>query len=166
MASVGSDDGDSLSLNLMPMLDIFSILIVFLLMSYSTDPVTRDATGGLELPESVTLKGLDELPAITVKKTEILVNDKVVATIQGGDVPENLRMQGAILPVFKALEQLAEANKRVLQRTLKDGDKDKLSTLTMELDKKHKFRLMRRIMLSAQQAEYVTFKMMVSKQTN
>ena len=41
MASVG-DGGDSLSLNLTPMLDIFSILVTFLLMSYSTDPVNHD----------------------------------------------------------------------------------------------------------------------------
>ena len=30
MASVGGDGGDSLSLNLTPMLDIFSILVTFL----------------------------------------------------------------------------------------------------------------------------------------
>ena len=37
MASASTDNDDGLSLNLMPMLYIFSILITVLLMSYSTE---------------------------------------------------------------------------------------------------------------------------------
>ena len=36
----------------------------------------------------------------------------------------------------------------------------------MEMDQSHRFKLMKRIMLAAQQAEFITFKLMVSKQTN
>lgn len=164
MASVSSDSGDSLSLNLMPMLDIFSILITFLLMSYSTDPVSYDTNSGLELPESSTLATLDEIPAIVVTKTAILVNDRQVAEIKGGDVPENQRSQGAVFPVFKELQKLAEANKRLLGRRVQETEKAKLSTLTMEMDLNHRFKLMKRIMLAAQQAEFITFKMMVARQ--
>ena len=64
MASVSSESGDNLELNLMPMLDIFSILITFLLMSYSTDPVSYDINAGTELPESITLTSLDELQGL------------------------------------------------------------------------------------------------------
>lgn len=164
MAGVSTDSGDALSLNLMPMLDIFSILITFLLMSYSTDPVAYDANAGMELPESNTLAALDETPAIIVTKTAILVNDKQVATIQGGDVQENLRSQGAVFPVYKELEKLAEANKRILGRRLAEEEKARLSTLTMEMDQDHRFKLMKRIMLAAQQAEFITFKLMVARQ--
>ena len=164
MASVASDSGDSLSLNLMPMLDIFSILIVFLLMSYSTDPVSYDVNSGTELPESITMVSLDELPAIKVTKTEILVNDKKVANIVGGDVEEKDRLQGAIVPVFEELSQLATANKRLLQGRTSELDKARMATLTMEMDQNHRFKLMKRVMLSAQQAEFITIKLMVAKQ--
>lgn len=164
MAGVSTDSGESLSLNLMPMLDIFSILITFLLMSYSTDPVNYDTNAGMELPESNTLTALDEMPSIIVTKTTILINDRQVATIQGGDVPESLRSQGAIFPVFQELEKLAEANKRIVGRKLDESEKAKLSTLTMEMDREHRFKLMKRIMLSAQQAEFVTFKLMVARE--
>lgn len=146
------------------MLDIFSILITFLLMSYSTDPVMYDTNAGMELPESNTLAALDETPAIIVTKTAILVNDRQVATIKAGDVPESDRNQGAVFPVFKELEKLAEANKRVLGRKISEAEKNRLSTLTMEMDREHRFKLMKRIMLSAQQAEFVTFKLMVARQ--
>ncbi len=159
MASVSQEEG--VSLNLMPMLDIFSILITFLLMSYSTDPVSYDISAGLELPDSVTITALDELPSIIVTKNEIMVNDKKVATILGGDVPERDRSQGAVYPVFVELEKLAEANKRVFRGK---EDKTKTSVLTMEMDQSHQFKLMKRIMLAAQQAEFVTFKLMVARE--
>ncbi len=166
MASVSSESGSELELNLMPMLDIFSILITFLLMSYSTDPVSYDVNSGVELPESMTLSALDELPAIKVTKTEIFVNDLKVANIVGGDVPDKDKSQGAVFPVFQELEKLAEANKRAFRGRMSELDKAKTSTLTMEMDQEHRFKLMKRIMLAAQQAEFITFKLMVAKQSN
>lgn len=166
MASANTDGakGDGLSLNLMPMLDIFSILITFLLMSYSTDPVNYDVNAGIELPDSATLNSLDEIPAISVTKEEILVNGRKVASVVGGDVPEQDRSQGAIYPVFTELEKLAEANKRLTSSRADDFEAvGKTGALTMEMDKSHRFKLMKRIMLSAQQAEFVTFKLMVAR---
>jgi biopolymer transport protein ExbD len=166
MAGVsGGSSKDGLSLNLMPMLDIFSILITFLLMSYSTDPVSYDVNAGLELPESVTLTALDEIPAIVVSKTEILVNGKKVTTIEAGDVPAADQKQGASYSVFKELEALAEANKRIIGKA-RDNDPEaigKTGTLTLEMDQLHRFKLMKRIMLAAQQSEFVTMKLMVAK---
>ena len=72
MASVG-DGGDSLSLNLTPMLDIFSILVTFLLMSYSTDPVNHDLDENLELPMSISIVNMDEIPTVSVDKKVIRV---------------------------------------------------------------------------------------------
>ena len=167
MASTGGGSKHELTLNLNPMLDIFSILITFLLMSFSADPVNHDVNSGIVLPESKTIAALDEVPAIIVTKTEILVNDKKVATITGGDVPENERAQGAVYPVFQELEKLAEANKR-LAKTKSDDPSviGKTGALTMEMDKEHRFKLMKRIMLAAQQAEFVQFKLSVQKEAN
>jgi biopolymer transport protein ExbD len=167
MASASSGSGDSLSLNLMPMLDIFSILITFLLMSFSSDPVSHDVDAGIELPQSSTIVALDEIPAIVVSKTEVKVNDVKVALIDG-DVPESARSQGAVYPVFVELKKLAEANKR-LTKTIRGDDpsaKGSTGALTMEMDKDHRFKLMKRIMLAAQQAEFVQFKLMVEKELN
>jgi biopolymer transport protein ExbD len=162
MAAASNQDGDSLTLNIMPMLDVFSILIVFLLMSYSTDPVSYDINAGIELPESNTMQALDEIPTIAITSTEILINDKKVANIIKGDVPEKDRSQGAVYPVYEELRKLAEASKRI-RRRLTPEDKKKTETLTMEMDQDHRFKLMKRVMLSAQQAEFITFKMMVSR---
>jgi len=47
MASFGSDNEEGVYLNLMPMLDIFSIIITFLLMTFSAEPVIYDADGSV-----------------------------------------------------------------------------------------------------------------------
>jgi len=166
LASVGNSGGKNttISLNLNPMLDVFSILITFLLMSFSTDPVSHDVNPGVELPESITIVALDEVPTIVVTKTEIFVNEKKLSTITAGDVIESDRSQGAVMPVYQELKKLAEANKRIAAS--KDPNAKKPGTLTMEMDKGHRFQVAKRIMLSAQQAEFVTFKLMGSKEFN
>ena len=163
MALAGGDNSSVVSLNIMPMLDIFSILILFLLMNFSTDPISHDLDEGVELPESATIRSLDELPAVIVSKTEISVNDKQVSTILDSDVKESDRSQGAIYPLFLELQKLAEANKRLNERR---GAKNKLGQLTLEMDKGHDFALMKRVMLTAEQADFVKFKLMVAKELN
>ncbi len=167
MASAGGSSKDQLSLNLNPMLDIFSILITFLLMSFSSDPVSHDVEAGIELPQSNTIIALDEIPTIVVSKTELRVNDRLISTLEAGDVPVKDQSQGAIFPVCEELKKLAEANKRVSKAKSDDPTaKGSTGALTMEMDKTHRFKLMKRVMLSAQQAEFVQFKLMVQKELN
>ncbi len=169
MASAGGDSSESLSLNLTPMLDIFSILVTFLLMSYSTDPNNHDVDANLELPDSVTLVTMDEVPAIIVNKNEILINNKKVVTLENGKVPQADIGQGAVMPVYKALLEISEANKKAMeefQRGPDDGEKKaKPGEITIEMDKKHEFELLKRIMLAGQQADFVTFKLLVAKES-
>ena len=73
MASFGSDNEEGVYLNLMPMLDIFSIIITFLLMTFSAEPVIYDADGSVELPRSQTVVSLSALPSIKVTTEEIWV---------------------------------------------------------------------------------------------
>ena len=167
MAMAGSNSGSqALDLNIMPMLDIFSILVTFLLMSYSTDPVSHDVDENIELPASVTMESLDEVPSMIVNNKEVRINDKHSCDLEKvgefWDAPEKDRMQGAIYPVYKDLQKLAQANQ---QTKIVAGDEEKLSqgVISMEMDKKHNFKLVKRLMLSAQQAEFVTFKLLVSK---
>ena len=166
MASFENNKGsDSISLNLTPMLDVFSILVTFLLMTYSTDPVSHSTREDIALPMSSTIAVLDEIPAVSVTKKELWLNDSKITDVIGGDVPETDRHQGAIMPLYKELVKIKEVNDRVLE-SLDPGSKNKKSkkgTLTMEMDSGHNFKLMKRIMLSGQQAEFLTFKLVVSK---
>jgi len=167
MASAGGDSSDSMSLNVMPMLDIFSILVTFLLMSYSTDPTNHDIDQNLELPDSVTLVSMDEVPSITVNKNEILVNTKKVITLQNGKIPQGNIQQGAAYPVYQELVEIQKVNKAAAEQLRGSTDSEKKAKpgeITIEMDRKHDFELLRRLMLAGQQAEFITFKLLVAKE--
>ncbi|MFK7872163.1 MAG: biopolymer transporter ExbD [Oligoflexales bacterium] len=158
-ASVGGDD-EVISLNVMPMLDIFSILILFLLSSYSTDPISHDLTEGVEIPESFTSASLDEIPTLIVSKDEVKINDKKIVTLVDGEVQEKDQEQGAVYALYKSLKSLSEAGKKFKKD---EKDKDQPGSLTVEMDASHRFKLIRKMMLSAQQADFVRFKLEVAK---
>lgn len=159
MAQVASENGDTISLNVMPMLDIFSILILFLLMNFSSDPLTYELHEAIDLPESRTIISLDEVPAISVTRNEVFVNDHKIAEIMRGDIIARQTEQGGVLPLYLELKKLAEANARLV----KVKDSKELSGITLEMDKSHSFKLLRKVMLSAQQSDFIKFKLMVSK---
>lgn len=161
MASVGSEEGgEAVSLNIMPMLDIFSILVTFLLMSFSTDPINHDLRDGVELPKSVTIEGLDEVPQIAATPTALYLNDDLITQIIDGDIPLKDRSQGAIPELYRRLVDLHKINTKLREAK---GKKEKVGTLTLEMHQKHVFKLIKRIMLTAQQAEFATFKLAVKK---
>lgn len=163
----GSTGGkDEFGLNLYPMLDIFSILITFLLMSYSTEGQTVDSKAqNLELPKSETKMSLDEAATVSITKRELIVQGGLTIPIESdGDVAEKYRTQGAIADAYQEFKKL-----RISMDTLKNRDKALnlsergINTLTMEADKGTQFKLIKRVMLSAQQAEFVAWKLAVDK---
>ena len=166
MADVGSSDNSSVTLNLYPMMDVFSILITFLLMSFSADPVSYQVNPANELPDSKTLTSLDEVPTIVVTRTDVFVNDKKVTSIQNNDIVEKDRDQGAIRPLYDELMKIRENMNRLKPKNAKESTtpKKEESTLTMEMHKDDHFQIMRRIMLSGQQAEFFAFKLMAAKE--
>jgi hypothetical protein len=147
-------------------MDVFSLLITFLLMSFSADPVSHDVNQAVELPDSKTSVSLDEVPSITVTKTDIIVNDKkIVQLLPDSEIPEKDKTQGAIYPLYLELQKQAEANKRAAAlEVVSATGKPKPGTIAMEFHKEHKFKLMKRIMLTGQQADFVTFKLEVAKE--
>ena len=158
MASVNDGNGSTVTLNIMPMLDIFSILILFLLMSFSTDPVSHEISKNTSLPVSATLRSLDEIPTITISKSQIIVNGKVTNRLVNRAVRQKDLLQGAVLNVYQELEKISDANKK-----FNENKKGKTQSVTLEIDKSHQFNLIKQVLLAAQQADFVKFKLLVTK---
>jgi biopolymer transport protein ExbD len=165
MASIASDSKDKFSLNLYPMVDIFSILICFLLMNYSTEGQSVETKANLELPKSRVKLSLDESASVSITKDEIVVQGSVKIPIGAdGDVPEKDRKQGAIMPAYLEFKRVRDSNETLKNRNQLSGLSQKeLNVLTLEADKNTQFKLIKRIMLSAQQADFISWKLAVDK---
>lgn len=168
MASVDTGDGNQFSLNLYPLLDIFSILICFLLMNYSTQGESVESRPNLELPASDIRVSLDTAASVSITKTEIVVQGTLTVPVAiplvNGDIPDNDKIQGGIKSAYEVFKRVREQNETLKNRNQELGlTESDVTTLTLEADKQTPFLLLKRVMLTAQQADFIAWKLAVQK---
>lgn len=133
-----------LDMNLVSLIDIFTILIFFLLSS-ATGVEVLPSTKAVKLPESTTEKTPKETIVITVTPTEIVVDGRSVASV--ADV---LALQGDVIEPLKAELELLKANRRVIRQE----NEDKTKAVTIMGDKEIPYRLLRKVMVTAARADF------------
>jgi biopolymer transport protein ExbD len=161
----GANSKDKFSLNLYPMIDIFSILICFLLMNFSTQGESVETRKGLELPRSEVRMSLDTAATVSISQTDITVQSTVTIPIMAnGDVAESELLQGGLKRAYTVLQQVRASNETLKNRNQALGlSEAEIDTLTLEADKKTTFQLIKRVMLTAQQADFISWKLAVDK---
>ncbi|MBE2253110.1 MAG: biopolymer transporter ExbD [Myxococcus sp.] len=110
-------EGEIKELNITAMMDIMTIILVFLIKSYTASSVTMTASEDIRPPLSTTRLTPKDTIAITVTPRHILVGDKVKATLEKNMQPNAGEMQGKlILPVDAALKKEVEKLKYIAER--------------------------------------------------
>jgi len=132
------------ALNLVSLMDIFTILVFFLLVN-SSDVETLPNAKDLQLPESIAEQKAKETVVILIGETDIIVQGtpvvkvaKVLAT-KGNDIPE-LR------------EALLSQNDRVLRREAQDDIAGR--EVTIMGDKDIPYRLLKKVMATCTESDY------------
>ena len=130
-------------MNLVSLIDVFTILIFFLL-SNSGGVETLPSPKAVHLPESVAEKAPRETVIVVVSGTEILVGGRRIAS-----VAEVLATDGDLIAPLKAeLEQ--QAGRQVIR---KENEAD-AKRLTIMGDKDIPYRLLRKIMFTGARANF------------
>lgn len=168
MAGVDTGGKDSFSLNLYPMLDVFSILIVFLLMNFSVNGESAEVSANLELPLSSVKLSLDSSATVAITKSEIVIQGRatIPLTPNSDDVLESFKKdgQGAIRIAYDEFKKLRDHNQALSNRQKHLSlSKQDISTLVLQSDKVIPYRIIKRILASAQQAEFISWKFAVQK---
>ena len=130
-------------MNLVSLIDVFTILIFFLL-SNSGGVETLPSPKAVLLPESVAQKSPLETVVVIVSGTEILVDGRKVALV--ADV---LGAGGDLIEPLKAELEL-QANRHVVRQENEAQSK----TLTIMGDKEIPYRLLRKIMFTSARANF------------
>jgi biopolymer transport protein ExbD len=100
-------------LNLNAMIDMMTVLLVFLLKQYSSDPVSISESADLRLPHSNTDQAVKDSVAISVTKKWVMVEDDAIVPINDGQIdPSSLQSaESVIIPVLQQkVEQKLEDN--------------------------------------------------------
>jgi biopolymer transport protein ExbD len=80
-------EGEIKELNITAMMDMMTIILVFLLKSYSTSSLNVDMSDNLKIPQSTTIEKPQDIIKVTVSLKEVTVNDKAAVPIRDGLIP-------------------------------------------------------------------------------
>ncbi len=142
-------------LNLVALMDIFTILVFFLLVN-SSDVEVLPTTKGLKLPESVAKKKPEETLVIMVNDENILVRGKKVASVASVIDSPSL-----------VIEPLKSELDYHWQRSFNKGKASKQSTAAREItimgDKEIPFKLLKKVMVTCTRANYTKISLAVLK---
>ncbi len=131
-------------MNLVSLIDVFTILIFFLL-SNSGGVETLPSPRAVLLPESVTETSPRETVVVIVSATEILVDGRKVAS-----VAQVLAMKDDLIEPLRAELALLQSSRQVIRK-----ENEALSKrLTIMGDKNIPYRLLRKIMVSSARANF------------
>jgi biopolymer transport protein ExbD len=132
-----------LDLNLVSLIDIFTILIFFLLSSAS-EVETLPSFKSVKLPESTAETHPRETIVVTISGTEIIVDGRKVA-----DVAEVMRTDSDVIAPLKA--ELELLSKRQVIREKNQASK---AAITIMGDKDIPYRLLRKVMVTSARANF------------
>ncbi len=132
------------ALNLVSLMDIFTILVFFLLVN-SSDVQTLPNAKDMKLPESIAEKKPEENVVVLIGKTEILVQGTPVVKIE-----EAMNASGTDIPQLR--EALLAQNDRALRRAAKDDIAGR--EVTIMGDKEIPYRLLKKVMATCTASDY------------
>jgi len=132
------------ALNLVSLMDIFTILVFFLLVN-SSDVETLPNAKDLQLPESIAEEKAKETVVILIGETDILVQGKPVTTVDAV-----LATRGNDIAPLR--EALLSQNDRVLRREARDDIAGR--EVTIMGDKDIPYRLLKKVMATCTASDY------------
>lgn len=100
------------ALNINSMTDMFTIMLVFLLQTYSTNSYEVVPKTGLKMPLSVSEKTPEEAPMVSLAKEALYLNDKTIASLNNFTIAPDLLDQGEVIkPLLTELQAIKQAKK-------------------------------------------------------
>ena len=133
----------TLDMNLVSLIDIFTLLIFFLLSNTAAVEVLPSSKA-VKLPESTSEKVPKETVVLVVNDKEILVQGRRVAS-----VPEVMAADGDVIAGLKA-----ELDERAKVQTIRRENDAQSKAITIMGDKDISYRLLRKVMVTCARANF------------
>jgi biopolymer transport protein TolR len=141
-----------LDMNLVSLIDIFTILIFFLMFNMGMAEILP-ASGAIKLPESTAEKMPKETVVVQVSRDDIIVDGRRVAS-----VAEVLKADDDLIPTLKAELDLLRS-----RQTIRKENEAAQKAITIMGDKEIPYRLLRKVMVTCARADFTDVAFAVSK---
>jgi len=159
------DLGDIRELNIVAMMDMMTILLIFLLKSYQASSISVNMSEDLKLPVSTTQVQPQDNINVTIALNGVTVGDKLALNLQNGLVPATSKEGGRadgfyIGSVYDALKREVDKQKYVAQYNPKAPFMGRVNVIA---DRRVPYRTLMEVLYTAGQAELGEYKFMVLK---
>lgn len=154
-------EGEIKELNITAMMDMMTIILVFLLKSYASSAVTMTSSDELKPPMSTTRLSPKDTVVVTITPRVILVGDKVRAVLQNGEFNPKDMNGRLVLPLNEALQNEVKKLKMLQDRT--GGAAKFTHELSVIGDKKVPYDALMSVLYTAGQNELENFRFIVLK---
>ncbi len=142
-------------LMLTSMMDMFTIILIFLLFSFSDHPENLKLDKDLELPTSTAKGEYSETIKIVLSQRELRLNDEVMAAVEGRQVAGLTNDNLENSPLFQRLKTI-----RIESEESENGQEPPTHILFL-CDKSHSFQTINRVIKTAGLAGYPNFQFAV-----
>ncbi|MCK0154169.1 biopolymer transporter ExbD [Alcanivorax sp. S6407] len=150
LARVGNKSGSGL--NLTSLMDIFTILLLYLLVNQSDTPL--EPPKDVKLPDSIVETKPRETLVVTVDANQVIVKGEPVISM--ADVLES---KGIIDPIRERMVEIRESSIGLGA----EEEEDKSTEVTIMADRKVHYSIMKRVMASCTAAGYTKISLAVNQ---
>lgn len=146
------------ALNITSLMDVMTIILIFLLFSFSSQDQNLRLSKDMELPKSSSDKPFKWAINITLTENELMVEDLSVCRYKNGQFVDTKKDPDRIHLLYKQLTDLKSLEK------YREVDRDASEPVVIfQADKKHKFDTIYKVMKTAAMAGYPNFRFAVLK---
>lgn len=145
-------------LSLTAMVDMFTVLAVFLLQNYKSDANLIDVSDKVELPQASAVKELKPAHVIVVSKQNVMVDKDNVLTIEQARASSDWKLEPLFLRLqdeFKKSDEALQAPLQALKAADPEADqkrRDDARRITVQADKSIDFLTVKKVMYTITEA--------------
>jgi len=158
------EEGETEGLNIYPMMDMMTILLVYMVMQFSTSSAEIVQSAELQIPTSTSSIDADNTLTIIISNSEIVVEGKHVLPLRNGKVDSSQKQGGSngwlITSLFKNLKQHRDRLKTIAKM---NPQRPFMGRVRIVADKRTPFRTVGEVIYSLGQAEFGSIRFVVLK---
>ena len=143
------------SLNIYPMMDIMTIILVFMIMNVAQETANITQSDDLQIPWTTSTDPMTEAITIQISRTEIIIEGDPTVTLRNGTVDPSQKQGGAngflITPLLNVMQQHRDRLKMIAQRNPRRPFTGEVRIIA---DKRTPFRTLSEVIYTLGQAEF------------
>jgi biopolymer transport protein ExbD len=152
-------------LNIYPMMDMMTILLVFLVMQFANGGAEIVQSAELQIPYSVSSLEAEEAIPIQISRTQVLVDGQLVMALRNGQVDPSHKQGGGtgflITPLLQKMEQHRDRLKLIAAR---NPARPFLGSVRIIADKRTPYRTLTEVIYTLGQAEFKRLRFILLRQ--